>query len=122
MPIHHQKKDITPTPTSSTQQQMASPLPDQQTFRQYQIERRFARFVANERIVVSEVWKQFLSQVLPYWHGKSVLLVLGCTPCADTATIVYVVLLAHSRYNIVLLSTAGFYLLCDIVSLTDDHQ
>src|SRR5512142_955469 len=34
------------------------------------IERRLARFVANRRIVVSEVWKQFLEQVLPYWQGK----------------------------------------------------
>ena len=29
------------------------------------LERRFARFVANERIVVSDVWKQFHTQVLP---------------------------------------------------------
>jgi hypothetical protein len=61
------------------------------------IERRFARFVANERIVVSAVWKQFLGQVLPYWHGKSVRLVLDCTPCGEKATIVYLGLLVHSR-------------------------
>lgn len=61
------------------------------------IERRLARFVANERIVVSEVWKQFLSQVLPYWHGKSVRLVLDCTPCGEKAIIVYLGLLVHSR-------------------------
>jgi Transposase DDE domain len=61
------------------------------------IERRLARFVANERIVVSEVWKHFLSQVLPYWHGKSVRLVLDCTPCGDQATIVYLGLLVQSR-------------------------
>jgi hypothetical protein len=61
------------------------------------IERRLARFVANERIVVSEVWKQFLSQVLPYWQDKPVRLVLDCTPCGEKATIVYVGLLVHSR-------------------------
>jgi len=61
------------------------------------IERRFARFVANKRIVVSSVWKQFLGQVLPYWHGKSVRLVLDCTPCGEQATIVYLGLLVHSR-------------------------
>src|SRR5437764_1052184 len=44
------------------------------------IERRFARFVANKRIVVSSIWKQFLGQVLPYWHGKSVLLARGHHP------------------------------------------
>jgi hypothetical protein len=61
------------------------------------IERRFARFVANKRIVVSEVWRQFLTQVLPYWRGKPVRLVLDCTPCGNTATIVYLGLLVHSR-------------------------
>jgi hypothetical protein len=61
------------------------------------IERRFARFVANERIVVSEVWKHFLSQGVPYWHGKAVRLVLDCTPCGEKATIVYLGLLVHSR-------------------------
>jgi len=61
------------------------------------IERRFARFVANERIVVSDIWKQFLSQVLPYWHGKSVRLVLDCTPCGEEATIVYLGVLVQSR-------------------------
>src|SRR5579864_6233080 len=44
------------------------------------IERRFARFVANERVQVSKIWKQFLSSVLPYWKGKPVQLVLDCTP------------------------------------------
>jgi hypothetical protein len=61
------------------------------------IERRFARFVANNRIVGSEVWKQLLPQVLPYWQGKAVQLVLDCTPCADQATMVYLGWLVHSR-------------------------
>jgi hypothetical protein len=52
------------------------------------LERRFARFVANKRIVVSEVWRQFLTQVLPYWRSKPVRLLLDCTPCGTTATIV----------------------------------
>jgi len=46
---------------------------------------------------VSSVWKQFLSQVLPFWHGKAVRLVLDCTPCGDQATIVYLGLLVQSR-------------------------
>jgi hypothetical protein len=61
------------------------------------IERRFARFVANERICVSDLWKQFLEQILPYWQGKAVQLVLDCTPFDDRATIVYIGLLVHSR-------------------------
>jgi len=61
------------------------------------IERRLARFVANGRVQVTPVWRAFLSQVLPYWHGKAVRLVLDCTPCGDHASIVYLGLLVHSR-------------------------
>src|SRR5215471_10148881 len=59
------------------------------------LERRFARFVANERIVVKSVWKQFLAQVLPYWQGKRIHLILDSTPCGEKASIVYLGLLAH---------------------------
>src|SRR6266446_2984524 len=52
------------------------------------IERRFARFVGNPRVQVSEIWKQFLSQVLVYWKGKPVRLILDCTPFGDQASIV----------------------------------
>jgi len=34
------------------------------------IERRLARFLANERVVVATVWKDFVAQVLPFWSGK----------------------------------------------------
>jgi hypothetical protein len=60
-------------------------------------ERRFQRFVANDRIVVESCWKQFLEQVLPYWHDKAVTLVLDMTPYTKEATIVYIGLLVHSR-------------------------
>ena len=60
-------------------------------------ERRFARFVGNSRVQVSKIWKQFLGQVLAYWKGKPVQLVLDCTPLDDRAIIVYVGLLLHSR-------------------------
>jgi len=61
------------------------------------IERRFARFVGNPRVQVSEIWKQFLSQVLVYWKGKPVRLILDCTPFGDQASIVYLGLLVQSR-------------------------
>jgi hypothetical protein len=61
------------------------------------IERRLARFIANDRIVVSQIWEDFLSQVLPFWQGKSLRFVLDCTPFRNDATIVYVGLLVHSR-------------------------
>lgn len=61
------------------------------------IERRFARFIANDRVVVSKIWDHFLSEVLPFWHGKSLRFVLDCTPIRSDATIVYLGLLVHSR-------------------------
>jgi hypothetical protein len=48
------------------------------------IERRLARFIANDRVVVSKVWQEFLSQVLPTWQGKQLRFVLdGTTIRAD---------------------------------------
>ena len=61
------------------------------------IERRLARFVANDRIHVTAIWSQFLTQVLPCWRERRVFLVLDCTPFDDRATIVYLGLLVHSR-------------------------
>ena len=53
------------------------------------IERRLARFLANERIVVTAVWKQFLSHVLPSFGDQPLRFVLDMTPFNDDATIVY---------------------------------
>ena len=60
-------------------------------------ERRLARFIANDRVVVIKMWNDFLSQVLPFWHGKPIRFVLDSTPFRDDATIVYLGLLVHSR-------------------------
>jgi len=61
------------------------------------IERRLARFLANERIVVPQVWKLFLAQVLSYFRGKKLSFVLDLTPFQDELSIVYIGLLVHSR-------------------------
>jgi hypothetical protein len=61
------------------------------------IERRLSRFVANEHIVVSTLWKTFLGEVLPYWNGKKLTFVLDCTPYNAQFSIVYLGLLVHSR-------------------------
>ncbi len=61
------------------------------------IERRLARFIANDRVVVTKIWDDFLSQVLVFWRGKSLRFVLDGTPLRDDATIVYLGLLVHSR-------------------------
>jgi hypothetical protein len=60
-------------------------------------ERRLQRFVANDRIHVNESWKALMGQVLPYWRGKVVTLVLDMTPYNETATIVYLGILVQSR-------------------------
>lgn len=61
------------------------------------IERRLARFVANERIEVSKIWKQLVAQFLPYFGKQRLWFVLDCTPIDDRACIVYLGLLVHSR-------------------------
>ena len=61
------------------------------------IERRFARFIANERIVVPLIWKLFLAQVLAPFRGQHLHFVLDNTPFRDDLTIVYLGLLVHSR-------------------------
>lgn len=61
------------------------------------IERRLARFVANPRIDVEEIWEQFVRQLLTFWKGKPMSFILDCTPFRSDATIVYLGLLVHSR-------------------------
>ncbi len=61
------------------------------------IERRLARFIANERIVVPLIWKLFLTQVLAPFRGEQLYFVLDNMPFRDELTIVYLGLLVHSR-------------------------
>jgi hypothetical protein len=61
------------------------------------IERRLQRFVSNERVQVEPVWQQFLEQVLPFWRGKEVTLILDITPFEEHAQVVYVGLLQQAR-------------------------
>lgn len=60
-------------------------------------ERRLARFVANERLIVPTIWKLFLAQVLAYFRDKRLMFVLDCTPIDERACIVYIGLLVQSR-------------------------
>jgi hypothetical protein len=61
------------------------------------IERRLARFIANDHIVVEDVWKQFIAQVLPFWRDHKLRFVLDMTPFNADATSIYVGLLVHAR-------------------------
>ncbi len=82
---------------SAVLQRMAEGLYGISTAKMPSIERRLARFVANDRIQVSTVWDEFLTQILPFWRERRVFLVLDCTPFDDRATIVYLGLLIHAR-------------------------
>jgi len=82
---------------SAVLQRMAEDLYGIGTATMPSIERRLARFVANDRVNVTAVWTQFLTQVLPFWRERRVFLVLDCTPFDERATIVYLGLLIHSR-------------------------
>jgi hypothetical protein len=53
--------------------------------------------VENDRIHVDESWKALMEQILPYWRGKAVMLVLDMTSSTGTATIMYLDILAQSR-------------------------
>src|SRR5712691_3041008 len=67
MPVHRQKKDTTPNPPGSTQEQPAPPLPDQQTFRQYL--RELAR--ASIRVVLEDVMREELDALLGVRWGQN---------------------------------------------------
>lgn len=82
---------------SAIMQRMAEGLYDIGTATMPSIERRLARFVANERIDASLVWSEFLTQVLPFWRERRVVLVLDCTPFDDRATIMYLGMLVQSH-------------------------
>src|SRR5437667_6695658 len=66
MPVHRQKKDTTPTPSSSTQEQTVPPLPDQQTFQQYL--RELARGAI--RVVLEAVMREELDALIGVGWGE----------------------------------------------------
>jgi hypothetical protein len=61
------------------------------------IERRLARFVANERVVVQKIWKRFVVEVCSTFHDTRCVVVLDCTPLDERACIIYLGLLVQSR-------------------------
>src|SRR5438132_1741505 len=67
MPVHRHKKDTTPTPPRSTQEQTTLPLPDQQTFQQYL--RELARGAI--RIVLEDVMREELDALIGVGWGES---------------------------------------------------
>src|SRR2546429_9207260 len=66
MPVHRHKKDTTPTPSGSTQEQTVPPLPDQQTFQQYL--RELARGAI--RVVLEDVMREELDALIGVGWGE----------------------------------------------------
>src|SRR5437763_2421326 len=66
MSVHRQKKDTTPAPLSSTQEQTTLPLPEQQTFQQYL--RELARGAI--RIVLEDVMREELNALIGVGCGE----------------------------------------------------
>jgi putative transposase len=67
MSVHRQKKNTTPTPPGSTQEQTVPPLPDQQTFQQYL--RELARGAV--RLVLEDVMREELDTLIGVGWGES---------------------------------------------------
>ena len=66
MPVYRQKKNTTPNPTGSTQEQTAPPLPDQQAFQQHL--RELARGAI--RVVLEGVMREELDALLAVGWGE----------------------------------------------------
>jgi len=61
------------------------------------IERRLARFLANDQITVLPVWTHLLGPLLAFWRDRRLVFVLDATALDDRATVLYLGLLVHSR-------------------------
>ncbi len=61
------------------------------------IERRLARFLANDQVAVVPLWSSLLARLLPSFGGKRLTFVLDATPLSNRACVVYLGLLVHSR-------------------------
>lgn len=78
-------------------QQVAEELLEESDAKCESIERRLRRFLANEKIISEEIWECFLAQVLPYWKGKKVRLVIDITPFEEHAQVIYIGIIQHTR-------------------------
>jgi hypothetical protein len=61
------------------------------------IERRLERFLSNDRIETEQMWNDLLEEVMPFFRGKPMRLVIDLTPYEEHAQVIYIGLLQHSR-------------------------
>jgi hypothetical protein len=61
------------------------------------IERRLERFLSNKKIETEETWDEFLGQVMPYFRGTPMQLVIDLTSYEEHAQVIYIGILQQSR-------------------------
>src|SRR5260370_36689572 len=61
------------------------------------IERRLARFLANQQVTVLPLWTHLLSQFVTFWRERRLVFVFDATALDERATVLYLGLLVHSR-------------------------
>jgi hypothetical protein len=61
------------------------------------IERRLERFLSNDRIETEKTWDDLLKEVMPFFQGKPIRLIIDVTPYEEHAQVIYIGLLQHSR-------------------------
>jgi hypothetical protein len=61
------------------------------------IERRLERFLSNGRIQVEQTWNDLLKEVMPFFQGKPMRLVIDLTSYEEHAQVIYIGLLQQSR-------------------------
>jgi hypothetical protein len=61
------------------------------------IERRLERFLSNDRIKTEKTWNDLLEEVMPFFRGKPMRLIIDVTPYEEHAQVIYIGLFQHSR-------------------------
>src|SRR6266853_855499 len=61
------------------------------------IERRWERFLSNDRIETEKRWNDLLDEVMPFFRGKPMRLIVDVTAYEEHAQVIYIGLLQHTR-------------------------
>ncbi len=61
------------------------------------IERRLERFLSNDRIETEKTWNDLLDEVMPFFRGKPMRLIVDVTAYEEHAQVIYIGLLQHTR-------------------------
>ncbi len=78
-------------------QRVADALLEESDAKASSIERRLERCLSNDRIETEQTWNALLAEVMPFFRGKPMQLVIDLTPYEEHAQVIYIGLLQHSR-------------------------